>query len=164
MKLQATGTSRLDWSGDGLAIGIFEDEIELTGELAALDEKLSGTIKDLVADFEFKGKPGSTVSTRVVGSPIRKLILVGLGKSDALKLDGLRRAAAASAKLAKKERCKTLGISLPVWNGDAALTAEAIELRIAFLAELQTVVESVEIIEAIAVCRDPKDDKFLELS
>jgi leucyl aminopeptidase len=126
MKLQATGTSRLDWSGDGLAIGIFEDEIELTGELAALDEKLSGTIKDLIADFEFKGKPGNTVSTRVVGSPIRKLILVGLGKSDTLKLDGLRRAAAASAKLAKKERCKTLGISLPVWNGDAASTAEAI--------------------------------------
>ncbi|MGV0025487.1 leucyl aminopeptidase [Phormidesmis priestleyi] len=126
MKLQATGTSPFDWSGDGLAIGIFEDELELTGELAALDEKLSGTIQELITEFEFKGKPGNTISTRVVGHSIRKLILVGLGKSDALKLDGLRRAAAASAKLAKKERCKTLGISLPVCNGDAASTAEAI--------------------------------------
>ncbi|MCY7272936.1 MAG: leucyl aminopeptidase, partial [Phormidesmis sp. CAN_BIN44] len=40
--------------------------------------------------------------------------------------DGIRRAAAAGAKLAKKERCKTLGISLPVWNQDAAATAQAI--------------------------------------
>ena len=30
MQLQATDTSRLDWSGDGLAIGLFEDEVELT--------------------------------------------------------------------------------------------------------------------------------------
>jgi leucyl aminopeptidase len=127
MKLHATGTSCLDWSGDGLAIGIFEDVTELTPELTALDEKLSGTLKDLIAEVEFKGKPGSTAATRVgSNSPIRKLILVGLGKAEALKLDGLRRAAAASAKLAKKERCKTLAISLPVWNGDAAATAEAI--------------------------------------
>ena len=127
MKVQATNTPRLEWSGDGLAIGLFEDELELTGDLAALDETLSGSLKDLMADMDFKGKSGSSVSTRVGNqSSIRKLILVGLGKSDALKLDGIRRAAAASAKLAKKERCKTLGISLPVWNQDAAATAQAI--------------------------------------
>lgn len=127
MKLQATSTSRLDWSGDGLAIGIFEDEIELTGELADLDKRLLGTLQDLITEVDFKGKIGSTASTRVgSNSPVRKLILVGLGKSEALKSDGLRRAAAASAKLAQKERCKTLAISLPVWNGDAAATASAI--------------------------------------
>ncbi|PSB16984.1 leucyl aminopeptidase [Phormidesmis priestleyi ULC007] len=127
MKLQATDTSRLNWSGDGLAIGLFEDEVELTGDLAALDEQLLGSLKDLIADMDFKGKSGSSVSTRVGNQqPIRKLILVGLGKSDALKLDGIRRSAAAAAKLAKKERCKTLGISLPTWNQDAAATAQAI--------------------------------------
>ena len=127
MKVQATNTPRLEWSGDGLAIGLFEDELELTGDLAALDETLSGLLKDLMTEMDFKGKSGSSVSTRVGNqSSIRKLIVVGLGKSDALKLDGIRRAAAASAKLAKKERCKTLGISLPVWNQDAAATAQAI--------------------------------------
>lgn len=127
MKVQATNTPRLEWSGGGLAIGLFEDELELTGDLAALDETLSGLLKDLMTEMDFKGKSGSSVSTRVGNqSSIRKLIVVGLGKSDALKLDGIRRAAAASAKLAKKERCKTLGISLPVWNQDAAATAQAI--------------------------------------
>lgn len=40
----------------------------------------------------------------------------------------------------------------------------SVELRTAFLTDLLAVVEQVEITEAIAVCRDPKDDKFLELA
>lgn len=127
MDLRATDTPRLDWSGDGLAISLFEDEVELQGDLAELDKKLSGTLQELIAEAEFKGKEGSSVVTRVGGqSPVRKLILLGLGKADSLKLDGIRRAAAAAVRLAKKERCKTVGISLPVWNQDPALTVQAI--------------------------------------
>lgn len=126
MNVTATGTSVLDWSGDGLAIALLEDEIELSGDLATLDEKLSGAIKDLIADVEFKGKAASTASTRIAGAAIRKLVLVGLGKAETLTLDGLRRAAAAAAKAAKRERCKTLGVSLPTWNNDAAASAQAI--------------------------------------
>ncbi len=40
----------------------------------------------------------------------------------------------------------------------------SVDLRTAFLTDLLAVVEQVEITEAIAVCRDPKDDKFLELA
>lgn len=126
MNLNVTGTSLLDWSGDGLAIGVFEDATELPGELASLDEKLSGAIKELIADADFKGKPNSSASTRIAGSPIRKLILVGLGKPDGLKLDTLRRAAAKAAKTAKRERCKTLGVSLPVYQDDATATTQAL--------------------------------------
>jgi leucyl aminopeptidase len=127
MELRVTNTPRLEWTGDALAVGLFENQVELTDDLAALDEKLSGTLKELIAETEFKGKEGSSAATRVGGgSGIRKIILVGLGKPDGLKLETLRRAGAASAKAAKKEKCKTLGISLPVWNGDAAATAQAI--------------------------------------
>ena len=127
MDLRVTDTSCLEWSGDALAVGLFEDQVELTGELASLDEKLSGTIQELITEVEFKGKAGSSASTRVGGgSTIRKVVLVGLGKPDELKLEGLRRAGAASAKTAKKEKAKTLGISFPLWNGDAAASAQAI--------------------------------------
>lgn len=127
MELRVTNTPVLEWSGDGLAIGLFEDAIDLTGDLAALDEKLSGTIRELIAEADFKGKEGSTIAARVgTGSAVRKIIVVGLGKPDTLKLDGLRRSAAAVARSAKKERCKTLGVSLPVWNGEPATTAQAI--------------------------------------
>jgi leucyl aminopeptidase len=127
MELRVTNTPRLEWTGDALAVGLFEDQVELTDDLAALDEKLAGTFKELITETEFKGKEGSSAATRVGGgSGIRKIILVGLGKPDGLKLETLRRAGAASAKAAKKEKCKTLGISLPLWNGDAAATAQAI--------------------------------------
>jgi leucyl aminopeptidase len=126
MNLVAAGTSILDWSEEGLAIGIFEDAIELNGDLAALDQKLSGAIRDLIADTEFKGKAASTAATRIAGAEIRKLVLVGLGKADTFTLEGLRRAAAAAAKAAKRGRCKVLGVSLPLWNTDASASAQAI--------------------------------------
>ncbi|MGI0486006.1 leucyl aminopeptidase [Pantanalinema rosaneae CENA516] len=127
MDLRVTDTAYLDWSGDALAIGFFEEQVELTGDLAALDEKLFGTLKELIAEVEFKGKEGSTAAARVgSGSAIRKVMVIGLGKPDSFKLDSLRRAGAASARLAKKEKCKTLGISLPAWNHNAALSAQAI--------------------------------------
>jgi uncharacterized protein len=36
--------------------------------------------------------------------------------------------------------------------------------RLAFLSDLLEVIEMIEITESIASCRDPKDDKFLELA
>lgn len=127
MDLRTTGTPLLEWSGDGLAIGLFEGDEALTAELAALDEKLSGTLKELITETEFKGKDGSSAAARVgAGSAVRKLILVGLGKAESLKLDSLRRAGATSARLAKKEKCKLLGIHLPIWQDKAALTAQTI--------------------------------------
>ncbi|PAX54103.1 leucyl aminopeptidase [Brunnivagina elsteri] len=127
MEVRATNNSLLEWSGDGLAVGLFEDATEITGDLAILDQKFAGVLKELIAEEEFKGKLGSTIVTRVgVGSSIRKVILVGLGKPDTLKIETLRRAAAAVARLAKKQKCKTLGISLPIANNDTAATTQAI--------------------------------------
>ncbi|NJP10925.1 MAG: leucyl aminopeptidase [Leptolyngbyaceae cyanobacterium RU_5_1] len=127
MDLRVTDTSYLEWSGDALAVGLFEDQIELSGDLAVLDEQLAGTVKELIAETEFKGKEGNSVATRVgSGTKIRKIVLVGLGKVDDFKLERLRRAGAASARSAKKEKCKTLGITLPILGGDAAASAQAI--------------------------------------
>ncbi len=127
MEIRASNTPLSDWSGDGLAIGLFEDNLDLSGDLAAVDKKLSGALKELIEDEEFKGKPNSTAFTRLSGgTSIRKIMLVGLGKADALNAETLRRAAASVGKLAKKQKCKTLGISLPVWNDDTAQTAQAI--------------------------------------
>jgi leucyl aminopeptidase len=127
MDLRGTDTLRLDWSGDCLIIGMFEDTVELTDDLAALDQKLSGTLSELIAEAEFKGKEGSSAVTRVgANSPVRKIAVVGLGKAEGLRLETLRRAAAAAARLLKKEKSRTAGLSLPVWNSDLAMSAQAI--------------------------------------
>lgn len=127
MQIQATDRSRLDWTGDALAVGLFEKETEINGDLAQLDQKLAGTIQELIAETEFEAKLGSSVATRAGSqTPIRKIILVGLGKAENLKLDTLRRAGAAIARAAKKQKVKTLGISLPLVESDRAAAAEAI--------------------------------------
>ncbi|WP_373526558.1 leucyl aminopeptidase [Nostoc sp.] len=127
MAIQLSDTPLLEWAGDTLAIGLFEDAVELTGELATLDQNFSGVLKELIAEEEFKAKADSTIFTRVnAGKPVRKLILVGLGKPDVLKLDTLRRAAAAVARVAKKQKSKILGFSFPLWNNDPAASTQAI--------------------------------------
>ncbi|NER23541.1 MAG: leucyl aminopeptidase [Symploca sp. SIO1C2] len=127
MEIRATDTLQLDWTGDALAVSFLEDAVELTGDLAQLDEKLGGVLKELIEENEFKGSFGSSAVARVgAGSSIRKIILVGLGKADKLSLDSLRRAAAAIARMAKQQKSKTLGISLPVVNDDPAATAQMI--------------------------------------
>ncbi|MBD2665879.1 putative cytosol aminopeptidase [Richelia sinica FACHB-800] len=127
MTIQPTDTPLLDWTGDTLAIGLFEDAVELTGDLAALDEKFTGLLKELIAEEEFTGKTNSTIVARVgAAKNVKKVILVGLGKPEALKLETLRRVAATVARTAKKQKTKTLGISLPVVNNDPTAAAQAI--------------------------------------
>ena len=124
MQIKATDTALPDWTGDLLAVGILEGETELSGELAQLDEKLAGTISELIADEEFTGKSGTTAISRVGGkNPLRKIALVGLGKAEDLKLDSWRSAAAAIARLATKE--KTLAIALPTASQSALDLAQS---------------------------------------
>ncbi|NES07361.1 MAG: leucyl aminopeptidase [Okeania sp. SIO2F4] len=159
MEIKATNTPQLEWAGDALAIGLFEDAIELTGDMAKLNEMLAGTLSELIEETEFKGKANSSASTRVGGTtPIRKIIIVGLGKSEELKLDTLRQAAATSGRLAKKERCKTLGISLPMCqDADSTATAmtEGIELALhkdnRFKSEVENQGPDVEKVELIGL-------------
>ncbi|MGL5079097.1 MAG: leucyl aminopeptidase [Waterburya sp.] len=124
MQIKATDKALLDWTGDLLAVGIFEDKTELEGDLAKLDEKLAGIISELIAEEEFKGKSGTTVFSRVSGQNVRKIALVGLGKAEDLKLDSWRSVTAAIARLITKE--KTLGISLPLGSESPASVAQVI--------------------------------------
>jgi leucyl aminopeptidase len=127
MTIQPSNKTLLNWTGDNLAIGLFEDAVELTNDLAVLDEQLAGILKELIAEEEFTGKANSLISSRVgVGKSIKKVILIGLGKPDSLKLDSLRQFAATIARSAKKQKTKTLGISLPLWNNDPTATTQAI--------------------------------------
>lgn len=126
MKVLGINDSLLDFSGEGLAIGLFEDTLELTGDLKALDAKLSGLVSEIITEADFKGKPGSSIATRVMGMGFKKLMIFGLGKSDKLKFEALRKVAGNIAKAARREKCKTVGVSLPIVNSDVEGTAQAI--------------------------------------
>jgi len=127
MQIRGTDHSQLTWLGDALALAFFENAVEITEELTELDERLEGTLQELITETAFTGKAGQKVVTRVGSkTPIRKLILVGLGKIESFKRETVTLAAAAIARLAKQEKVKTLGIDLPLVEQDASQTAAAI--------------------------------------
>ncbi|MGF1494061.1 MAG: leucyl aminopeptidase [Microcoleaceae cyanobacterium] len=128
MEFRVVDKSRLDWSGDALAIGLFEKQVKLSDDLAQLDEKLAGAIQELIDETEFEAKTNNAISTRVgKDSPVRKIILVGLGKAEDLTLETLRVTAAHAARSAKSIKCKTLGISLPICQTPAETTQAIVE-------------------------------------
>ena len=108
MEYRGLDQSAPDWAGDALAVGFFEGAVELTGSLAQLDDKLDGTLQELISETEFEGKSGSSAVTRVGGgSPIRKIIAVGLGKEEKVKLDDWRQAvAAATIRRGSRMNCR----------------------------------------------------------
>lgn len=135
MDFRVVGTESSAWAGDGLAIGLSESDLDGaalsesgTAAWQGLDQALGGALSELLEETEFKAKPGSSATIRVgKGFGIKKLIVVGLGKAEELKLDGLRRAAAAAAKVARTEKCATLGIQLPIVTDAAATTQVLVE-------------------------------------
>jgi leucyl aminopeptidase len=125
MKIQTTDTSLQQWAGDCLGIGFFEDQVEQSEHFSTLDRSTNGLLQEIVSETEFKGKPGESAFTRSPGS-VRKIVLIGLGKADKWDLEGLRQAAAGITRTANKQKSKTLGIMLPIWNGDKASSTEAL--------------------------------------
>jgi leucyl aminopeptidase len=127
MQIKGIDTQLLDWSGEALALGLRINDTELTGDLAVLDTKLEGAISELINDFEFEPKPGVTAVTRVGSkAPIRKVILVGLGEEKDLTLDSFRQATASIARIAKQEKIKHLGISLPSQDYSSDIVTQVI--------------------------------------
>ena len=127
MDLHLSTQPPIEWTGDCLAIGVTEADLPLSGTLAELNTTLSGLVRELIDEVEFKAAADTSATIRIGSAgAIRKLMLLGLGKADALTLETLRRTGATAARVSKKEKCKVLGIALPVWNNNAALTAQAI--------------------------------------
>jgi leucyl aminopeptidase len=120
MKIQATDTSLREWAGDCLGIGFFEDQVEQSEPFSILNQSTNGLLQEIVSETEFKGKFGESASLRSPSGSARKIVLVGLGKAEQWNLEGLRQAAAGIARAAQRQKSKTLGVALPLWNNDAA--------------------------------------------
>ena len=128
--VDSSGDSPAAWSGDLLVLPIWEaaenSSIVLNEAQAAVDAAYGGALENLIEDFEFKGKAGSSA---VVGmprsAPARRLAVVGLGKEDAFKAGGASKLGAALATLAKDQKAKTMATVLP--GADSSLQLRMLE-------------------------------------
>ncbi len=126
MDIQAVDTSPLAWTGEALAVGLSAADLELTGDWTALDDRWDGALSEAIASGQVDGKAGNSAVLRLGRtSPVRKLIVVGLGDPEALTLDSLRGASASAGRLAKAAKVKDLGLSLPTVD-TAEVTTQAL--------------------------------------
>ncbi|MCZ6776524.1 MAG: leucyl aminopeptidase [Ignavibacteria bacterium] len=105
---------------DLIAQFIFEDNDVFKKQIA----ELKASLKDISAVFKaatFRGKEQETLLLYPKGILAKRLLLVGLGKSEKLNLEKLRRASATCAKTAQASKAKSVGLVEP----DAAVLAKA---------------------------------------
>ncbi|MGD8791352.1 MAG: leucyl aminopeptidase [Anaerolineae bacterium] len=85
-----------------IVVNLFEDTKEPGGATAAVDQALSGAIRELVADGDFRGKKGEIAILYPRGAiPAGRVVVVGLGPPEKFGRQVIREAAAAAAKKAR---------------------------------------------------------------
>lgn len=128
MEIRGNATRQAEWSGDGLILGLFEDNLASDSPVELdLSPEVKATLEELIEETEFKGQKDSSAIARIGGnSPIRKVGVVGLGRADELTLDVLRSAGGTIAQLANNAKCKTVGVSLPTGAMDTHQTAQVL--------------------------------------
>jgi leucyl aminopeptidase len=94
---------------EAIIVNLFEDVTEPGGATGAVDRVLGGAISELIAGGDLRGKAGEVAVLYPRGAiPAKRVLVVGLGKSEALNLEGVRRAAAMGVKRACDLNAKTV--------------------------------------------------------
>jgi leucyl aminopeptidase len=110
---------------DAVVVSAFQGVTAPDGATAAMDQGLGGQISRVLASRDFKGEVGDTL-VLYGGEGVRapRVILVGLGKPEALGLDQIRRAAASAANAARQRGAERLA-SIVHGAGEGGLDAAA---------------------------------------
>lgn len=99
MKIRVTAGNIAGQDTDAVVVNLFEGVAAPSGATGALDAALGGAITGLIADGEIRGKRGELTVIHTLGriAP-KRVVVVGLGERAAFTLDGVRDAAAESAR------------------------------------------------------------------
>jgi leucyl aminopeptidase len=114
MQARLLNTAPEKAEADALILPIFEGQVKLPPEAAALDKKLKGAIAQLLADQEFRGRFMELVPVHNLGNlPSKWTVLVGLGKPGELDLVRLRNALQAAGRVLRKRGHRRVTVILP---------------------------------------------------
>ena len=99
VKIRVTAGNIAERDTDAVVVNLFEGVAAPSGATGALDAALGGAITGLIADGEISGKRGELTVIHTLGRIAPKRVVVaGLGERAAFTLDGVRDAAAESAR------------------------------------------------------------------
>ncbi|HLT58647.1 MAG TPA: leucyl aminopeptidase [Limnochordales bacterium] len=96
-------------AADAVIVNLFEGVTQPGGATGALDARIGGLIRRLIANGELRGKLNETAVLHVGdGFPFRKVVVVGLGKASEFDAERVRQVSAAAAQAAARGRVKTI--------------------------------------------------------
>jgi leucyl aminopeptidase len=99
---------------DVLIIGRHAGESRLTGELAAVDDRMGGLLARAMAAEKFEGKPGQSCHVHANGRlTAPRVLVVGMGPARGASAETVRRAAASAARRARDLGAASASMYLP---------------------------------------------------
>lgn len=108
---------------DALIVSVFA-EAPLPIPTQAVSDALNGQIAQLIESGDFSAKVGETAVLYTQGAiPTPRVIVVGLGKAEALTLDQVRRASAKAIQHAKELKVTTVVTMLHAAEGDELIAS-----------------------------------------
>jgi leucyl aminopeptidase len=107
MQIHVVHGSIQDNKTDTLIVNLFEGVSAPAGATGAVDQALNGAISELITSGDLTGKAGEVGVVYTRGAiPAKRVLVAGLGKPEALDLEGVRQAAAAAIKRARDMNAK----------------------------------------------------------
>jgi len=133
MDIQITTQAVREVVCDALLVGAAasktgETGVTLSPATMAVDELLNGLITERSAEGEFKGSSGELLTIHPMGKlAAKRVIVVGLGKPDAISIRSLQRASATAIRHAQKTGAHQLALALESNTGiDNVQAAQAL--------------------------------------
>jgi len=127
MNVKTAISSLPDFSTPLLVVPRFQDSEALQGIDEAIDEMAGGSLSQARESGDFSGKPEETLLLYAPeGRKARRILLVGLGKSQELEPEGIRRMAGKAIRVAEGLRLSSLALWTSLsWPLSRELAAQA---------------------------------------
>ncbi|MBW3042516.1 leucyl aminopeptidase [Prochlorococcus marinus] len=154
MQISAVSKEINEWSGSVLIAGILEGTIE--SQINLFNSIIKDTfLSQRFNDSKFEGKKNQRLSIELIEGKIKKVIFIGLGKAETLRIDDLRKAASIGSRQVLSYE-KKLGIFFP-WDafdpssaacavGEAVQLSSTKDLRFKSESKEPTQIDEVELI------------------
>ena len=105
MEVRAVQGDITDMEVDAAVVNLFEGVVTPGGATGAMDQVLGGVISELIADGELKGTVGQMTLIHTLGRiRPKRVLVVGLGKTEAFTLDTVRRVSAEMCRFLRSLR------------------------------------------------------------
>ena len=124
MKVQVAQGNIQEATADTIIVNLFDDVTNPSGATGAMDQAFNGAISNLIANGDISGKLGKVGVLYPSGrSPIKRVLVAGLGKRTEFELESVRQAAANAIKKAKEHNAKNV-VTIVHGAGIAGLDVE----------------------------------------